>query len=276
MSSVTVDGVELHYTVRGQGPWCLVPCAIGAAHYELLTAGLTDRFTIVCLDMRASGRSGGQASDVTFELLAADFEAVRRHVGAERWAVLGYSIVGAVAIEYGRRCPETVSHVIAAGTPPNGDMAGMVTAGMAYVEREASAERKRLFAENMARLPPGTDPRQAVPAQTPLRFYDAPFDVTPLYAVAEVKPPFFAQLMGSLTASWDVTAGELRVPLLVAHGKHDYVVPHTMWADVLPRLPSASFVLFERSGHQPFFEEPERFGQVMSEWMGKAAAGLPQ
>jgi proline iminopeptidase len=276
MSSVTVDGVDLHYTVRGQGPWCLVPCAIGAAHYELLTAGLTDRFTIVCLDMRASGRSGGQASDVTFDLLAADFEAVRRHVGAERWAVLGYSIVGAVAIEYGRRCPETVSHVIAAGTPPNGDMAGMVTAGMAYVEREASAERKRLFAENMARLPPGTDPRQAVPAQTPLRFYDAPFDVTPLYAVAEVKPPFFAQLMGSLTASWDVTAGELRVPLLVAHGKHDYVVPHTMWADVLPRLPSASFVLFERSGHQPFFEEPERFGQVMSEWMGKAAAGLPQ
>jgi proline iminopeptidase len=276
MSSVTVDGVDLHYTVRGQGPWCLVPCAIGAAHYELLTAGLTDRFTIVCLDMRASGRSGGQASDVTFDLLAADFEAVRRHVGAERWAVLGYSIVGAVAIEYGRRCPETVSHVIAAGTPPNGDMAGMVTAGMAYVEREASAERKRLFAENMARLPPGTDPRQAVPAQTPLRFYDARFDVTPLYAVAEVKPPFFAQLMGSLTASWDVTAGELRVPLLVAHGKHDYVVPHTMWADVLPRLPSASFVLFERSGHQPFFEEPERFGQVMSEWMGKAAAGLPQ
>ena len=276
MSSVIVDGVELNYTVRGQGSWCLVPCAVGVAHYELLTAGLTDRFTIVCLDMRASGRSGGQASELTLDLLARDFEAVRRHVGAERWAVLGYSIAGAVAIEYGRRCPDTVSHVIAAGTPPNGDMAGMVKAGMAYAEHQASDERKRLFAENMARLPPGTDPRQAVPAQTPLRFFDARFDVTPLYAVAEVKPLFFAQLMGPLTAAWDVTAGELRVPLLVAHGKHDYVVPHTMWADVLPRLPSASFVLFERSGHQPFFEEPERFGQVMSEWMGKAAAGLPQ
>ena len=271
MSSVTVDGVELHYTVRGRGPWCLVPCVVGVAHYELLTAGLTDRFTIVCVDMRASGRSGGQASELTFDLLAADFEAVRRHVGAERWAVLGYSIAGAVAIEYGRRCPETVSHVVAAGTPPNGDMAGMVKAGMAYVEREASDERKRIFAENMARLPVGTDPRQAVPAQTPLRFYDARFDVTPLYAVAEVKPLFFAQLMGPLTASWDVTAGEPPVPLLVAHGKHDYVVPHTMWADVLPRLPSASFVLFERSGHQPFFEESRRFGQVMLEWMGKAA-----
>jgi proline iminopeptidase len=255
---------------------CLVPCAIGAAHYELLTAGLTDRFTIVCLDMRASGRSGGEASDVTFDRLASDFEAVRRHVGAKRWAVLGYSIVGAVAIEYARRCPESVALVIVAGTPPNGDMEAMVRAGMAYVEREASDDRKRLFAENMARLPVGTDPRQAVPAQTPLRFYDARFDVAPLYAVADVKPLFFAQLMGPLIASWDVTAGHLRVPLLVAHGKHDYVVPHTMWGDVLPRLPTASFELFEHSGHQPFFEEPQRFGQVMSEWMGQAAAGLPQ
>src|SRR5262245_51748629 len=109
MPSVSVDGVELHYTVRGQGPWCLVPCAIGTAHYELLTAGLTARFTVICLDMRASGRSEGQASEVTFDRLASDFEAVRRHVGADRWAVLGYSIAGAVAIEYARRCPESVS-----------------------------------------------------------------------------------------------------------------------------------------------------------------------
>ena len=272
MPTVTVDGAELHYTVRGNGPACLVPCAIGVAHYELLTAGLTDRFAIICLDIRASGRSGGEASDLTFDRLASDFEAVRRHVGAERWAVLGYSIAGAVAIEYGRRCPESVTHVVVAGTPPSGDMDAMVRAGTAYVERQAPDERKQLLAENMARLPPGTDPRQAVTAQTPLRFYDARFDVAPLYAVADVKPLFFAQLMGPLTASWDVTAGQLRVPLLVAHGQHDYVVPHTMWADVLPRLPSASFVLFERSGHQPFFEEPQRFGQVMSEWMEKAAA----
>jgi proline iminopeptidase len=272
MPSVKVDGAELHYSVRGHGPACLVPCAIGAAHYELLTAGLTDRFTIVCADMRGSGRSTGNAPDVTFDLLARDFEAVRTHVGVERWAVLGYSIVGSVAVEYARRCPDTVTHVVVAGTPPSGDMAALVQAGMAYIEREASAERKRVFAENMAKLPVGTDPRQAVPAQTPFRFYDMHFDVAPLYATADVKPVFFAHLMGGLTASWEVTAGELRTPLLVAHGKHDYVSPYTMWDDVLTKLPTATAVLFDRSGHQPFFEEPERFGEVMAEWMQHAAA----
>jgi proline iminopeptidase len=98
------------------------------------------------------------------------------------------------------------------------------------------------------------------------------FDVAPLYATADVKPVFFAHLMGGLTASWEVTAGELRTPLLVAHGKHDYVSPYTMWDDVLTKLPTATAVLFDRSGHQPFFEEPERFGEVMAEWMEHAAA----
>ena len=277
MTSVLVNGAEIHYTVHGRGPMCLVPCSIGTGHFELLTAGLADRFTIVCVDPRGAGRSTGNAADLTFDVLARDLEAVRAAVGAERWWVLGYSIVGSLAIEYARRCPDTVSHVVVAGTPPHGDMARVVQEGIAYVAAAASVERKQIFADNMAALPPGTDPRMAVPAQTPLRFFDPKFDVMPLYRVAEVKPDFFAHLMGALTSSWDVLEGPpLRVPLLVAHGQHDFVVPHTMWADVLPRLPTASFALFERSGHQPFFEEPGRFADVVSEWMDRPAAGQPQ
>lgn len=277
VGSVRVDGADLHVTQRGQGPMCLVPCSIGTAHFELLTARLADRFTIVCVDPRGGGRSTGHAADLTFDLLARDFEAVRTAVGVPRWWVLGYSILGSLAIEYARRCPETVSHVVVTGTPPHGDMARVVQAGMAYVAAAASAERQQIFAANMAALPPGTDPRMAVPAQTPLRFYDARFDVTPLYAVAEVKPALFSQLMGPLTSGWDVTVGApLRVPLLVAHGKHDYVVPHTMWDDVLPKLATATFELFEHSGHQPFFEEPQRFAEVVTEWMSRAPTGHAQ
>src|SRR5687767_5356527 len=209
---------------------CLVPCSIGTPHFELLTAGLADRFTIVCVDPRGAGRSTGNATDLTFDVLARDFEAVRAAVGGQRFWVLGYSIMGSMAVEYARRCPDTVSHAVVAGTPPSGDMARMVQEGTAYVAAAASAERKQIFADNMAALPPGTDPRTAVTAQTPLRFFDPKFDVMPLYRVAEVKPDFFAHLMGPLTSTWDVLAGApLRVPLLVAHGQHDYVVPNTMW-----------------------------------------------
>ncbi|HEY8207896.1 MAG TPA: alpha/beta hydrolase [Myxococcaceae bacterium] len=72
---------------------------------------------------------------------------------------------------------------------------------------------------------------------------------------------------------WEVTSGAaLRVPLLLTHGRSDYIVPHTLWADVLPKLPTATFRLFERSGHQPFLEEPEAFTRAVVDWM---AAPMP-
>jgi proline iminopeptidase len=270
---VRVEGADLHYTQRGQGPVGLVPCAIGTAHYELLAAGLADRLALVFVDLRGSGQSTGTPGDLTFDVLATDLEAVRIHLGVSRWWVLGYSIVGALCIEYARRCPASVSHVVVAGTPPVGDMARVVQEGAAYTQAAASLERRQILAENIAGLPPGADPRMAVPAQTPLRFFDARFDVAPLYRVAEVQPLFFERLMGPLTSGWTVAGTPpLQVPLLVAHGKHDYVVPHTMWDVMLPQLPTASFRLFEESGHQPFFEEPARFAEVLSEWMGHAPA----
>jgi len=57
------------------------------------------------------------------------------------------------------------------------------------------------------------------------------------------------------------------VPLLVAHGRHDYTVPHVLWNGVVEALPDATLRLFERSGHQPFFEEPEAFAAAVADWM---------
>jgi pimeloyl-ACP methyl ester carboxylesterase len=72
----------------------------------------------VYVDLRGSGLSTGEPSQLTFDVLAGDLEAVRQDVGAERVVVLGYSILGALAIEYGRRRPVSVSHVITAGSSP--------------------------------------------------------------------------------------------------------------------------------------------------------------
>jgi pimeloyl-ACP methyl ester carboxylesterase len=40
-----------------------------------------------------------------------------------------------------------------------------------------------------------------------------------------------------------------------------------MWDGIVDQLPNATFRLFERSGHQPFFEEPQRFADAVVEWM---------
>lgn len=269
---VPVSGAELFYSTRGTGLPCMVPCILGIEPYERLTPpALSDRFQFVYVDLRGGGRSTGDPGDLTFDVLASDLDAVRGDLGIERVAVLGWSILGVLALEYGRRCPESVSHVILAGTPPSGDMARMMKASAAFFEADGSDERKTILKENMARLPPGTLPTQAVFAQTPMRFFDPRFDAPTLFAEADVKPGLVEHVLGTLTAAWDVTAEmeSLGVPILIAHGRYDYVVPHTMWDGIVDALPNATLHLFQRSGHQAFFEEPERFVEVLTAWMSR-------
>jgi proline iminopeptidase len=272
---VSVDGAELFYSTRGTGIPCIVPCLTGIKPNERMTpAPLTDFFQFIYVDLRGGGKSTGDPAALTFDVLASDLEAVRAAVGVERVAVLGYSIMGVLAIEYGRRCRSSVSHVIAAGTPPSGDIPRLVKAGAAFFEADGSEERKTILKENYAKLPPGTPPTQAVFAQAPLRFFDPHFDAMPLFAEAEFRPALFNHVLGPLTSSWDVTAdmASLRVPILLAHGRYDYVSPYTMWDGIVDALPDATQHVFERSGHQTFFEEPERFVEVVRDWMATTGA----
>lgn len=269
---VDTNDAELFYTRRGAGPVCLVPSAMGTKPYERqMPPQLSAAFELVFVDLRGGGRSTGDPSVLTFDRVAEDFEAVRADLGVDQVAVLGHSILGALAIEYGRRCPETVSHVIAVGTPPRGDMEWLLSESMQFFEQEASEERKRAWRDNLAKLPPDTPFAQTFPAQAPLRFFDFRTEMAPLYEDAVMKPELLGHLMGRLTNGWDVTVdpSSLRVPLLLAHGRHDYTVPYTLWEEIEPALPTATLQLFSRSGHQPFFEEPERFAAVVADWMGK-------
>lgn len=268
---LSTKGAELYYSTRGHGPTCVVLSCIGTKPYEyqLPPAALTDRLRLVYVDLRGSGRSTGEPTDLTFDVLAEDLEAIRVELGVERVAVLGHSILGALAIEYSRRCPESVSHAILVGTPPRGDMALLSTKATSFFEEDASDERKQLQRANLAKLPPGASSIQVILAQTPMRFFDARFDPVPLFAEAEVKLPFLAHLMGTLAPAWDITveSSSLRSPIFIAHGRHDYTVPYVLWESVAPTLPRATLQIFEQSGHQPFFEEPDRFASSLATWM---------
>jgi proline iminopeptidase len=269
---VSVQGAELFCATRGEGPACLVLCHFGTRPYEIqMPAQLSERLQLVFVDLRGSGRSSGDFSDLDFDRLAADLEAVRAALGRERIAVLGHSVLGVLAIEYGRRCPGSVSHAIAVGTPPSVDFTRLAAQSAAFFEEDASEIRKRLLRENMAGLPAGASMSQTMYAQTPMRFFDPHLDAKPLFAGADVKPQVFAHLLGPMTAGWDVTvdAETLRTPIFLALGRYDYIVPYTLWEGIPETLPDAELHLFERSGHQPFFEEPERFAAAVAGWMGR-------
>jgi proline iminopeptidase len=267
---IAAQGAELHCTVRGEGPVCLVLSAMGTKPYErMMPAQLSERMRLVFVDPRGGGQSTGEAADLTFEVLAQDLDAIRSAMGAARVAVLGHSILGVLAIEYARRRPQSVSHVITVGTPPRGDMAWLAAKAAEFFEQDATEDRKCVLRENLEALGPDAPPGLAFIARTPTRFFDARADISSLFEGAEGMPALLGHLMGELTRGWDVTrdASSLRVPILLAHGRYDYTVPWVLWDGVAEKLPAATRRIFERSGHLPFYEEPKQFAKAVMDWI---------
>ena len=125
-------------------------------------------------------------------------------------------------------------------------------------------------------LPPGAAPSQAMLAQAPMRFFDPRFDAAPLFTESEFKPELLKHIVGTLASGWDVAAAvdPLRVPIYLAHGRYDYTVPYVLWEGLVNRLPSATLEIYDRSGHQPFLEEPDLFASRLLAWMTRWKDGV--
>lgn len=266
---IPTDGGELHGTVRGSGPPCLVLSMLGTEVWEtLLPAPIDRRHTVICVDLPGSGSSRGHPALLNFDTLTRDLEALRARLGIGPVTVLGYSILGVLALEYARRAPHGVSGVVLAGTPPFGDMTRLAEASSRFVAAHASAERKTLLAERLAALPSGASPAQHVAATAPLRFFDPRTDPAGLFARAVPAPALLGHILGTLVPGWDVRldADRIRAPVFIALGRHDYTVPWDLWPEPAAALPDATLHIFERSGHQPFAEEPQQFAEAVAAW----------
>ena len=73
------------------------------------------QFTLIFYKHRRNGRSrGAPVESMTFENLTADAGALS--IAGERWAVLGHSFGGHMALEYALRNPGSLSHPVLVDT----------------------------------------------------------------------------------------------------------------------------------------------------------------
>jgi pimeloyl-ACP methyl ester carboxylesterase len=70
---------------------------------------------------------------------------------------------------------------------------------------------------------------------------------------------------------WRDLLPEIRIPALVLVGRKSRIFPWQGSAFVGERIPGARTVFFENSGHMPFYEEPEKFNQVVGDFVGRGS-----
>jgi proline iminopeptidase len=110
-------------------------------------------------------------------------------------------------------------------------------------------------------------------ASAPKLWFDPTYDDSWLWEGVVMNGPVYQRVAGELFKPYDLAQipGEIVTPVLVVHGRYDYWESHTLWEGRLHKLPRHTFVLFERSGHMPQFEEPERFNEALLAWISRLA-----
>ena len=274
---VDVEGARLGYRIEGGGQPCLV---VGSSVYypRVFSQELRRHLQLVFMDLRHFGASDPSFSldRISVETYPDDIEHVRQTLQLGDVIVMGHSIHGIIALEFARRYPEHVRGVVAVGSPPyRSDEEPSPTER--FWETEASEERKEILArrlaeltpEVLAALSPGELWARRYAASAPKIWFDATYDGSWLWEGAALDGAVYQRVAGELLKPYDLaqTPGEIDVPVLVVHGRYDYWESHTLWEGRLHKLPRHTFVLFERSGHTPPLEEPERFDRTLLEWV---------
>ncbi|MFB0631497.1 alpha/beta fold hydrolase [Streptomyces sp. AB3(2024)] len=112
----TYDGTELAYHVRGEGEplLCLPGGAMRASEYLGDLGGLTAGRRLILLDLRGTGDSAIPADESTYRVdhQVADVEALRLHLGLERFDLLAHSAAGNLAQLYAAAHPARPRRIV--------------------------------------------------------------------------------------------------------------------------------------------------------------------
>ena len=280
--SVVSDGFRLQYIVEGAGRPALV---VGSALYypRAFSENLRKHLRLVFMDHRGFAPSPGPRDTTAFALdtLIDDMEKVRKALNLGPVVVIGHSGHALMALEYAKKYPASVSHVVMIGIAPDLS-ASNAEATEAYWETSASAERKAVMEENLRRLPDDEIAQLAVsPGQKFIRTYirngpkawhDPRFDSSPLWEGVEINMDMFNHVWGRIFRDIDITRGldTFDRPVFLALGRHDFLVaPPSSWEPLRPLFKDLTVRIFERSGHTPQYEEAAAFDEELVRWINR-------
>jgi L-proline amide hydrolase len=270
---------ETWYRVVGDldaGPLPVVIChgGPGAAHDYTEPIAELSRFGRGCVlyDQIGCGQSthlpDAPADFWTVQLFKDELVDLTRHLGiAERYAVVGQSWGGMLAMEHALDHPDGLRAIVVADSPASIPL---------WVE-EANRLRAELPPDIQAAL---TEHEEAGTTDSPeyeaaVRvYYDRhlcrvpwPDYVSRSFAQMDEDPTVYHTMngpsefhcIGSLK-TWDITERlhEISTPTLLVSGRHDEATPHIV-EQIESRIPGAQWRIFEESSHMPHVEEPDAF-----------------
>ena len=210
-------------------------------------------YRCIGIDWRGFGKSDKPIKGYNFDRLADDIRAVVDVLELDKFTLVGHSTGGAIAIRYlSRHHGHGVSKLVLidAAAP-----VGFTSETASNFLTQASNDRPKMMRE-----------------------------VTENFFFQYITSPFsewFFQ-MGLQAAGWSTLAiiktlrdeklyedlPKIFVPTLIAHGVHDKVIPFSQAEELNQQIKNSQLVPFYYSGHGLFWEERNKFNELLREFIG--------
>jgi proline iminopeptidase len=241
-------------------------------HVSDVWGELAKKRPVILYDQRGTGRSTAGDKPGKLADQIEDLDALRQHLGAETVDLLGHSWGGYLVMAYTARHPDRVRRLLIVDSaaprwsdtvtlfkdvfPDRVEHEDSLAFAAALGDAEASADRMRDYFSML--------------------FYDPGHRDAFLAAAGSAK--YSAGVNQALNADLErfdlgPELAKFHLPTLVITGRFDANVAPATADKIHKAIPGARFVIFEKSGHLPFFEEPARFVQVVEQFLNGPAPG---
>jgi proline-specific peptidase len=235
---------------------------------------------VIFYDQLGSGNSAHphDPSLWTVDLFVEEVGVVRRALGLERLHILGQSWGGMLAMEYALTKPAGLASLVLADSPASMRQwvaeANRLRTGLSPDVQETLLKHEEagttddpayedavevFYRRHLCRLDPWPD--------CLIRTFDKVAQTPEVYNTMNGPSEF--HVIGKLK-DWDIVdrLGEIRIPALVMGGRYDEATP-AITETVHRGIPGSEWVIFENSSHMPHLEEPERYRQVLSDFLNR-------
>lgn len=279
LRTLTIHGHEVAYRIGGPdlaegAPVVLLVhgMAGSSATWKAVASGLARTHTVIAPDLLGHGASAKPRHDYSLGAFASGLRDLMVALRVPHATVVGQSLGGGIAMQFAYQYPERIERLVLVCSGGLGEdvswlLRALTLPGAEYVMpllfpsfvRDAGdALRRRLSAFGL-RAPRVEEEWQSYASLTDPATRQA--FVKTLRAVID--------LGGQSVSAHDRLYLADLLPTLIIWGEHDRIIPVSHAHAAHEAMPASELVLFERSGHFPHVEEPERFLHVLEDFMAR-------
>jgi pimeloyl-ACP methyl ester carboxylesterase len=279
LRELKLHGQRVCYRRTGEGPPIILIHGItsSSSNWGLAAERLAEHYSLVAPDLLGHGDSAKPRGDYSMGAFASGVRDLMVALDIPRATIVGHSLGGGVAMQFAYQFPElaerlalvssgglgrAVHSFLRAATIPGSELVLPLLAG----RRALAAGRAVGRALDRVGIKLGNDVLEMARGHASLG--DAQTRAAFVHTLRAIVDP-----AGQRVRATDRLYLAAQLPVLIVWGGRDRIIPvaHARRAHEL--VPGSRLEVFERSGHFPHLDEPDRFARTLQDWIATTEPG---